>query len=602
MTTPLDPISRLQAILGDRYVAERELGRGGMATVYLAQDTKHDRRVAVKVLRSEIGALLGAERFLHEIKLTSRLSHPHILPLYDSGEHEQVLYYVMPYIDGESLRDRVRREKRMRIDDAIRIAREVADALAYAHQLNIVHRDIKPENILLSGGHALVADFGIARAISRAGGEKWETLTASGVAIGTPAYMSPEQTVGMQDLDARSDVYSLGCVLYEMLAGDPPFVGPDGELAVARRFTEPAPLVRATRETVPAAIEAAICKALERDPSDRYATALEFADALAAASATGVMPAATAPASRTPMMLVAVSIALVSAAAIIYVAAKRPAAGPSPLSSAAAPSTPAKSTPTPTLATAPAPAVPKPADQKPQPSAPVQKVTSSVPTPILARRESLSASARTTAQDARRRAADAGATPAELATGDATLDAAEALASAGRKSDAETRVGTAVSSWNNAERVAHARTQAAAQQQQQQQQQTKVLPVVPLSVTPPAPAPVAPVDPKPLIESAVADYARAIQTRDIGELRRAYPGITAGQQSGWEQFFQSTQSIKATLSVTSLEVSGNTAEGAVAGSYDYVDASSGRTEHRPVAFKVTVKRGESGNWKLSSVR
>ena len=215
--------AKLTTVLADRYRIERELGAGGMATVYLAEDLKHDRKVAIKVLRPELAMALGAERFLREIATTANLRHPHILPLYDSGEAGGFLYYVMPLVEGESLRDRLDRQKQLPIDEALSISREVADALGYAHQRGIIHRDIKPENILLEGGHAVVADFGIARAISRAGADK---LTATGISVGSPLYMSPEQAAGDANLDGRSDLYALGCVLYEMLGGQAPFTGP----------------------------------------------------------------------------------------------------------------------------------------------------------------------------------------------------------------------------------------------------------------------------------------------------------------------------------------------------------------------------------------
>jgi serine/threonine-protein kinase len=214
---------RLKDALADRYRIERELGRGGMATVYLAEDLK---RVAIKVLDPEVAAAIGPERFLGEIATVARLTHPHILPMHDSGIADGLLYYVMPYVEGESLRDRLAREKQLPLEDALRIAREVADALSYAHSRGLIHRDIKPENILLQEGHAVVADFGIARTAAAAGGEK---LTATGIAVGTPAYMSPEQAAGGRDLDGRSDLYSLGCALYEMLAGVPPFAGATAE-------------------------------------------------------------------------------------------------------------------------------------------------------------------------------------------------------------------------------------------------------------------------------------------------------------------------------------------------------------------------------------
>ncbi|MFH1763824.1 MAG: serine/threonine-protein kinase, partial [Gemmatimonadota bacterium] len=218
-----DSFDRLAAALSDRYTVMSELGRGGMATVYLAEDLKHGRKVAIKVLQPELAAAIGPERFLREIEISAGLDHPHILPLYESGEAGGFLYYVMPNVEGESLRDRLDREKQLPLDDAVQIAREVADALSYAHSRDVVHRDIKPENILLAGGHARVADFGIARAIRDAGADR---LTMTGVSVGTPLYMSPEQAAGSSDIDGRSDLYSLGCVLFECLAGRTPFTGP----------------------------------------------------------------------------------------------------------------------------------------------------------------------------------------------------------------------------------------------------------------------------------------------------------------------------------------------------------------------------------------
>jgi TolB-like protein len=272
-----DQLARLNATLVARYRVERELGRGGMATVWLAQDLKHDRPVALKVLHPEFAAALGPERFLREVRITARLNHPHILALLDSGETDGIVYYAMPYVEGESLRDRLIREKQLRLDDALQIAREVADALSYAHAHGVIHRDIKPENILLESGHAVVADFGIARAISAAGSER---LTQTGMAVGTPAYMSPEQAAGSRDLDGRSDLYSLGCVLYEMLAGHPPFTGTTAQEILARHSVDAVPQLTAARPTVPVAVERAIHTVLAKVPADRFATADQLADEL----------------------------------------------------------------------------------------------------------------------------------------------------------------------------------------------------------------------------------------------------------------------------------------------------------------------------------
>src|SRR5690348_816970 len=269
--------ARLTAALAGRYRIERQLGAGGMATVYLARDLKHGREVAVKVLRPELAVALGPERFLRESELAARLAHSYILAVYDSGEPEGFLYYVMPYVDGESLRDRLDREHRLPLEDALTITREVADALTYAHSHDVVHRDIKPENILFQAGHAVVSDFGIARAISAAGGPR---LTNTGIAVGTPAYMSPEQAAGEDALDGRSDVYSLACVLHEMLAGRPPFTGPTAESVLHQHLTAEPPAVSAIRRGIPTGVAAAARRALAKAPGDRFATARDFAHAL----------------------------------------------------------------------------------------------------------------------------------------------------------------------------------------------------------------------------------------------------------------------------------------------------------------------------------
>jgi serine/threonine protein kinase len=283
-------LSKLQTALAGRYQLERELGAGGMATVYLAQDIRHARRVAVKVLRPELSAVIGAERFLGEIKLTANLQHSHILPLFDSGEADSFLFYVMPFVEGETLRTRLNREKQLPVGDAVRIATEIASALDYAHRHGVVHRDIKPENILLHDGQAMVADFGIALAASKASGDR---MTETGMSLGTPHYMSPEQAMGEREITARSDVYALGAVLYEMLTGEPPFTGTTAQAIVARVVTEsPRPLLP-QRHTIPPHIEAAVLTALEKLPADRFGTAAEFAEALAKPGYTGATTAPT---------------------------------------------------------------------------------------------------------------------------------------------------------------------------------------------------------------------------------------------------------------------------------------------------------------------
>src|SRR5688500_6163660 len=267
---------RLNNALAERYRIERHLGAGGMATVYLAHDLKHDRKVALKVLKPELAAVLGAERFVQEIRTTASLQHPHILPLFDSGTADGFLYYVMPFIEGETLRDKLNRETQLGVDEAIRVAREIADALDYAHRRGVIHRDIKPENILLHDGRPVVADFGIALAVSAAAGGR---MTETGLSLGTPHYMSPEQATADKEISGRSDVYSLASVLYEMLAGQPPHLGGSAQQIIMKIITEPAAPVTQLRRSVPPNVSSAVAKGLEKLPADRFESAKAFSDA-----------------------------------------------------------------------------------------------------------------------------------------------------------------------------------------------------------------------------------------------------------------------------------------------------------------------------------
>ncbi len=304
-------IERLRAALAPAYDVERPLGEGGMALVFLAHDRKHQRAVAVKLLRPELAAAMGPDRFLREIEIAARLQHPHILPLYDSGEADGLLYYIMPYVEGESLRERLDREKQLSLGHAVEIARQVASALAYAHSRDLVHRDIKPENILLTGGEVVLADFGIARAITAAGGDR---LTQTGLAVGTPSYMSPEQSAG-GEVDGRSDVYALGCVLFEMLAGRPPFTGPTVGSVVQQHLTADAPAVTQLRGAVSATVAAAVARALAKTPADRFATAQQFAEALTGAPP---VPSANSRATGRRRVLAGVALAAVLAVAVFW--------------------------------------------------------------------------------------------------------------------------------------------------------------------------------------------------------------------------------------------------------------------------------------------
>ncbi len=326
-----DALTRLKTALASRYTLERELGAGGMATVYLAHDLKHDRKVAIKVLKPELAAVLGAERFVQEIKTTAGLQHPHILALHDSGEAGGFLYYVMPYIEGETLRDKLNRETQLGIEEAVRITTEVADALDYAHRNNVIHRDIKPENILLHDGRPMVADFGIALAVSAAAGGR---MTETGLSLGTPHYMSPEQATAEKDLTNRSDIYSLGAVLYEMLTGSPPHVGSSAQQIIMKIVTEEAVPVTKTRKAVPPNVAAAVAKALEKLPADRFASARDLAAALVDSAFRHTNTRAAAPASdrrwRTAALVLG-AWALAATGAIMLRWDPRPAETPDPV-------------------------------------------------------------------------------------------------------------------------------------------------------------------------------------------------------------------------------------------------------------------------------
>jgi len=319
----MELLEQLAAALGDRYRVERELGQGGMAVVFLAEDLKHRRRVAIKLLKPELSAALGSERFLREIEIAATLQHPHILPLFDSGDANGLLYYVMPFVEGESLRQRLAREQQLPLDAALQITREVGSALQYAHDHGVIHRDIKPENIMLTGGHAVVADFGIARAVHAASAA---SLTMTGMAVGTPQYMSPEQAGG-GPLDGRSDQYSLACTLYEMLVGQPPFTGPSTQAVIARHLLEPVPSLRVVRQTVPKAMEAATIRAMAKLPADRFASVRGFLEVLDlpddAVPSTGRGQGQQVPAQPSrPRLAVALGAVVLAAGALWFVAGR----------------------------------------------------------------------------------------------------------------------------------------------------------------------------------------------------------------------------------------------------------------------------------------
>jgi serine/threonine-protein kinase len=324
-------LERLSRALADRYRIERELGRGGMAVVFLARDLRHDRPVALKVLSPELAAVLGTERFLREIQVAANLTHPHVLPLLDSGQADGLLFYTMPFVEGPTLRRRLEQQRQLPLEEVLRIAREVASALDYAHRRGVVHRDVKPENVLLADGHAMVADFGLARALEAAAGPR---LTASGVVLGTPAYLSPEQAAGSQATDGRADQYALGCVVYEMLAGQPPFTGPTAESLVHQHLNVAPRTVTELRPAVPAVLADALARALAKNPADRFETTAAFAAMLevpAIADGTPTVPMRRARPIRRTWVWAATGVAVAAGAVLVLWALPRLRPGPAEL-------------------------------------------------------------------------------------------------------------------------------------------------------------------------------------------------------------------------------------------------------------------------------
>ncbi|MEO7713281.1 MAG: serine/threonine-protein kinase, partial [Gemmatimonadaceae bacterium] len=314
-----DIAARLNSALAERYRIDRELGAGGMATVYLAHDLKHDRDVAIKVLKPELGEVLGAERFLAEIKVTANLRHPNLLPLFDSGDADGLLFYVMPYIEGQTLRARMQLEQQLPVDDTLRIIALLASALDYAHARGVIHRDLKPENILLQAGQPLIADFGIALAVAHAGGDR---ITQTGISLGTPHYMSPEQAAGDRAVDARSDQYALGAIAYEALTGEPPHTGATAQVLIARLMTEAPRSVRGARPSVSASVDAAVLRALSKAPADRFASCGDLSRALAV-DAQHTSPALAAPRRSRALAGMAAGAVIFFALAALFVVSRR---------------------------------------------------------------------------------------------------------------------------------------------------------------------------------------------------------------------------------------------------------------------------------------
>jgi hypothetical protein len=563
---------QIQLALGQTYALERELGGGGMSRVFVAHERALGRKVVVKVLLPELAAGVNVERFRREIQLAAQLQHPHIVPLLAAGEADGLPYLIMPFVSGESLRARISREGEFPIFDTVRILRDVVSGLAYAHGFGVIHRDVKPDNVLLSHGVAVVTDFGVAKAISASSGQPQSSgITSVGVALGTPAYMAPEQATGSPNIDHRADIYALGAMAYELLTGTPPFAGRTAQAVLAAHVVEEPEPVERRRPAVPPMLANLVRECLCKRPADRPQSAAQIINTLDAivtpssgTAATTVvrMPAAPRPRRRGAWLVGSgVAGALILGALVLLlgrhretgVAATSPAPLPKPDSVtvvARAPATDSVELPTRSPAVAEAkPSPPKPRTRRsatPAPAVPPPAEDSAVPPPIGGNLGVVGAPA---------------ALPKSAVS---ALPPDTAPAESSRAAEAP--------------RI-----------------------TVPAPGPPRPEAPPPPVDQRPALQAAVAEYAAAIEARDIAAIRRAYPGMTEAQQRGWEQFFQVTRDVKAKLRLPQVQVSGATAEGVVAGSYTYLNTSNGQMTTQPVTFRASF-RADNGRWRLVAVR
>jgi hypothetical protein len=544
---------QLQSTLGDAYLLERELGGGGMSRVFVAHEASLGRKVVVKVLLPELAAGVSVDRFHREIQLAAQLQHPHIVPLLAAGESNGLPYFTMPFVVGESLRARVARGE-LPVGEAVHILRDVVSALVYAHEFGVVHRDIKPDNVLLSGGVAVVTDFGVAKAVSvSAEAQQHTSLTSMGVALGTPAYMAPEQATADPNVDHRVDIYALGVVAYELLTGRTPFFGRSAQATLAAHVVEDPDPIERRRPGLPPVLAAMVMQCLAKRPADRPQSAAELMQTLdslatpsvgmsptqavrAAPAATAGVPALGGRSAIRGVLAGGAVLALLIVAGTYW--SRRPGAAPpaAPASGQPGGSPPA----VPPVPDSVSPPAGQPADQPVRPPAGVAVRDSAAPP---------------------RGAAPARHRAPQIARIPFTPPAA-------RDTTAATRPET-----------------------------TSV--TTPPAVTAPVAAP-AP-DPRPDIRAAFADYAAAIESQNVGSLRRVYPAMSAAQQQGWEQFFGSVRDVKAALSLSQLDVQGSGAEAQAVGSYTYLNTSSHRTEQRPVLFHVTFRR-DTGGWRITQVR
>jgi hypothetical protein len=611
---------QLQQTLGAAYRLERELGGGGMSRVFLAVETALGRNVVVKVLLPELAAGVSVDRFRREIQLAAQLQHPHIVPLLTAGESGGLPFFTMPFVVGESLRARLFRDHELPVPEAIRLLRDVASALDYAHAQGVVHRDIKPDNVLLTHRVAVVTDFGVAKALSASAASGGlghaPGLTTMGVTLGTPTYMAPEQCSADPNMDHRVDVYAFGVMAYEMLAGQPPFTAHTPQALLGAHLVALPDGVTKHRPGLPPALAALIMQCLEKHPADRPQTAgilIAALDMLTTPSGGTIpVPAPTVAVRRphpgtkvTARRLVPVVAALVVAAAVGVAIWSSQTGG---TRQAEPPPTGAVSPPAPPSAEAPAATPAPPADSSLAPVPPPPKPTArTAPEPgRSAGREdrALLARLREDARSARRRATDAAAAPELIARGDSALGRADSLQAARRTAEAAVAYSAAAAAWGDAARTARAdapqRVTAPAPQE-----------VVPPAPAPPAPPPTAPAtrpaapapppDPSPRIRALFDEYAAAVETRSVASIRQAYPGLLPEQAREWERFFGAVDDLEVELQVTQLDVHGDTGEASLSGVYAFTDPATRRPRRDSVSLVATLRRDARG-WRIESLQ
>jgi len=574
---------QLQTTLGDAYRLERELGGGGMSRVFLAQEVALGRRVVIKVLLPELAAGVSVDRFRREIQLAAQLQHPHIVPLLSAGESNGLPYFTMPYIDGETLGVKLARTGELPVSETVRVLRDVASALAYAHEKGVMHRDVKPGNVLISGGVAVVTDFGVAKALSASTELGATRLTSVGVALGTPAYMAPEQASGDPNIDHRADIYALGVVTYEMLAGRPPFWGRVTTAVLAAHVVETPEPIERLRPAIPPMLASLVMQCLAKRAADRPQSAAQLIHVLdtistptgGMAPTTVVMAPAVEPKSRRRWIALgagAAAVSLLAGGGYLWQRNRanqpRPTIAPVPVeagrATAARDSTPAPAqvvTPPPPVRTDAVPADSGVAANPPKPT----------PKP-------------------RRPKTHAGSTATEKQRTSTPLESAKAESTPPSAKPAEAPPQPAATPQPPAETIPERPAPAPVAQ---------VAPSPPPPAPPPGPQPAA--DPTPDIRAVIDAYGSAVESQNIDNIRRVYPGLTPAQQRSWQQFFQTVRDVKAQLTVANLDVSNGAAEAQVTGLYTYLNNSTRQAEKLPVAFHMSLKK-ESGSWRIVQVR